>query len=181
MFEALSDRFEGIFKRIRSGGGLTEAEVDEVLREIRIALLEADVNVGVVRGLLDRIRERCVGEEVSGALSSSQHVIKVVNEELTATLGGETVRITYASHPPTVVLMAGLQGAGKTTTSAKLAKWFLSQGRHPLLVGADLQRPAAVEQLRTLGSRVGVPVYSDPSDPVTVARNSVSRGPQHGP
>ncbi len=147
MFEALSDRFGGIFKRLRNSGRLTEAEVDEVLREIRVALLEADVNVRVVRSLQARIRERCVGVEVGQALTSAQFVIKVVNEELTTTLGGETISITYASKPPTVVLMAGLQGSGKTTTSAKLARWFKAQGRQPLLVGADLQRPAAVEQL----------------------------------
>ena len=151
MFDALSDRFDGIFTRLRGRGRLSDADVDEVLREIRLALLEADVNFEVVKNLVARIRERCVGEELSKALSPAQQVVKIVNEELTATLGGETIRITYASKPPTVVLMAGLQGSGKTTNSAKLARWFKSQGRNPLLVGADLQRPAAVEQLRTLG------------------------------
>jgi len=167
MFESLTDRFDGIFKRLRSKGQLTEAEVDEVLREIRLALLEADVNVGVVRRLQGRIRERCIGIEVSQALTGSQQIIKAVNEELTATLGGETIKIAYASKPPTVVLMAGLQGSGKTTNSAKLARWFKAQGRNPLLVGADLQRPAAVEQLRTLAKQVGVPVYSASDDVVT--------------
>src|SRR6476661_987056 len=113
MFEALSDRFDGIFKRLRNRGRLTEAEVDEVLREIRLALLEADVNVSVVPDLQNRIRERCLTEDLSDALTPSQQIIKYVNEELTATLGGETMRITYASKPPTVVLMAGLQGSGK--------------------------------------------------------------------
>ena len=141
MFEALSDRFEGVFRRLRGKGKLTEADVDEVLREIRRALLEADVNLGVVKGFIARIRERCLGEELSKALNPGQQVIKIVNEELTATLGGETLRITYARSRPTVVLMAGLQGSGKTTNSAKLARWFKSQGRNPLLVGADLQRP----------------------------------------
>ena len=169
MFETLSGRFEGIFKKIRGKGRLSEADVDEVLKEIRTALLEADVNVSVVRSVVNRIREGAVGIEQSKALDPSQQVVKLVNAELTAILGGETLKITYASKPPTVVLMAGLQGSGKTTNSAKLAKWFLSQGRHPLLVGADLQRPAAVEQLRTLGGQIGVPVFSEPGDPVTTA------------
>ena len=169
MFDNLSNRFDGIFKRIRGKGRLTEADVDEVLKEIRTALLEADVNVSVVRNVVARIREGAIGMESSKALDPSQQVIKLVNQELTNILGGETLKITYASRPPTVVLMAGLQGSGKTTNSAKLAKWFKSQGRHPLLVGADLQRPAAVEQLRTLGRQIDVPVFSDPSDPVTTA------------
>ena len=169
MFDNLSNRFDGIFKRIRGKGRLTEADVDEVLKEIRTALLEADVNVNVVRNVVARIREGAIGIESSKALDPSQQVIKLVNQELTTILGGETLKITYASRPPTVVLMAGLQGSGKTTNSAKLAKWFKSQGRHPLLVGADLQRPAAVEQLRTLGRQIDVPVFSDPSDPVTTA------------
>ena len=138
MFESLSDRFDGILSRLRKKGALSEADVDEVLREIRVALLEADVNFTVVRSLVGRIRDRAVGAEVSKALNPAQQVIKIVN-------GGDTLKITYASKPPTVVLMAGLQGSGKTTNSAKLANWFKKQGRNPLLVGADLQRPAAVE------------------------------------
>jgi signal recognition particle subunit SRP54 len=169
MFEALSDRFDGIFKRLRGRGRLTEADVDEVLHEIRLALLEADVNFRVVRNLQNRIKERAVGLELSQALNPAQQVIKIVHEELIATLGGETIRITFASRPPTVVLMAGLQGSGKTTNSAKLARWFKQQGRNPLLVGADLQRPAAVEQLRTLGRQIDVPVFSEPGDPVATA------------
>jgi signal recognition particle subunit SRP54 len=180
MFEALSDRFDGIFKRLRSRGRLTEADVDEVLREIRLALLEADVNFQVVKAFVGRVRERCVGEEVSKALSPAQQVVKIVNEELTRTLGGETIRITFNPKPPTVVLMAGLQGSGKTTTSAKLARWFKSQGRNPLLVGADLQRPAAVEQLRTLGRQIEVPVFSEPTDPVEVARRSLEEARRTG-
>ncbi|MBK9178936.1 MAG: signal recognition particle protein [Acidimicrobiales bacterium] len=169
MFDALSDRFDGIFKRLRGKGRLGEAEVDETLREIRLALLEADVNFRVVKDLVARIRERCVGAELGKSLSPAQQVIKIVNEELVATLGGDTLRITYAPRPPTVVLMAGLQGSGKTTNSAKLARWFKQQGRNPLLVGADLQRPAAVEQLRTLGRQIDVPVFSQPGDPVATA------------
>ena len=180
MFESLSDRFDGIFKRIRGKGRLTAADVDEVLAEIRTALLEADVNVRVVRSLIDRIREAAVGIEQSKALDPAQQVVKIVNEQLVAVLGGETLKITYASRPPTVILMAGLQGSGKTTNSAKLARWFKSQGRHPLLVGADLQRPAAVEQLRTLGGQIGVTVFSEPGDPVTTAERGLAEARRLG-
>ena len=180
MFESLSDRFESVLGRLRSKGKLTEADVDEALREIRLALLEADVNFNVVKDFCARIRERALGEEVSKALNPGQQMVKIVNDELTRTLGGETIRITYSSKPPTVVLMAGLQGSGKTTTSAKLAKWFKSQGRHPLLVGADLQRPAAVEQLRTLGRQIDVPVFSETTDPVGVAAASIAEARRTG-
>jgi signal recognition particle subunit SRP54 len=169
MFEALSDRFDGIFSRLRGRGKLRPEDVEEVLREIRVALLEADVDFTVVRTMQSRIRERTVGIELSEALNPAQQVIKIVHEELIAALGGEALRITYASRPPTVVLMAGLQGSGKTTNSAKLARWFKQQGRNPLLVGADLQRPAAVEQLRTLGRQIDVPVFSQPGDPVATS------------
>ena len=180
MFDNLSGRFEGIFKRIRGKGRLSEADVDEVLKEIRTALLEADVNVGVVRNVVARIREGAIGIEQSKALDPSQQIIKLVNAELTAILGGETLKISYASKPPTVILMAGLQGSGKTTNSAKLARWFKSQGRHPLLVGADLQRPAAVEQLRTLGSQIDVPVFSEPGDPVATATRGLAEARRLG-
>jgi len=180
MFESLSERFEGIFARLRSKGTLREADVEEVLREIRLALLEADVNFAVVRSMLDRIRERAIGARVHEALNPAQQVIKLVNEALVEALGGESMRITYASRPPTVVLMAGLQGSGKTTNAAKLARWFRQQGRNPLLVGADLQRPAAVEQLRTLGGRVGVPVFSQPGDPVATAKAGVEEARRLG-
>ena len=153
MFDSLSDRLQSIVKRVRGKGRLTEADVDEVLAEIRTALLEADVNLGVVQDVVARIREQAVGADVSQALDPGQQIVKIVNAELVSMLGGETLKISYASHPPTVVLMAGLQGSGKTTSAAKLARWFKSQGRQPLLVGADLQRPAAVEQLRTLGKQ----------------------------
>ncbi len=169
MFDNLSDRFEGIFKRLRGRGRLGEAEVDEVLREIRVALLEADVNFKVVKNLVARIREQCIGVDLSASLSPAQQVIKIVHQELINALGGENLKITYASKPPTVVMLAGLQGSGKTTACGKLAKWFRSQGRNPLLVGCDLQRPAAVEQLRVLGGQAGVPVFSEPTDPEAVA------------
>jgi len=188
MFESLSDRFDGIFTRLRGKGHLSPGDVDEVLREIRLALLEADVNLVVVKSMLGRIRERAVGEELSKALNPALQVRKIVLEELTSTLGGETLRITYASKPPTVVLMAGLQGSGKTTNSAKLARWFRAQGRNPILVGADLQRPAAVQQLRTLAEQVGVPVHSasddvvasGTGDPVAVARDAKEQARTQG-
>ena len=180
MFDSLSDRFEGIFTRLRGKGRLNEADVDEVLREIRLALLEADVAFGVVKDLVNRIREQAVGTEVSKALNPAQQVIKIVHTELKETLGGETLKITYAGKPPTVVLMAGLQGAGKTTASAKLARWFKQQGRNPLLVGADLQRPAAVEQLRVLGEQVSVPVFSAATDPIEVAKQSIEEARDKG-
>jgi signal recognition particle subunit SRP54 len=180
MFESLSERFEGIFSKLRSKGTLRESDVDEVLREIRLALLEADVNFVVVKTMLERIRERAIGTRVHEALNPAQQVVKLVNEALVEALGGESIRIQYASRPPTVVLMAGLQGSGKTTNTAKLARWFKQQGRNPLLVGADLQRPAAVEQLRTLGGRVGVPVYSQPGDPVATAKAGVEEARRLG-
>ena len=180
MFDALSTRLEGILGRLRSRGRLNDEDVDEALREIRTALLEADVEIGVVRSFVDGVRGRLVGEELSRSLSPAQQVIKAVDEELVRVLGGETLRISYAASPPTVVLLAGLQGSGKTTTSAKLARWFRQQGRNPMLVGADLQRPAAVEQLRILGQQVGVPVFSEQSDPVAVAAAGLAEAKRLG-
>ena len=180
MFDALSGRFEAVFAKLRGRGRLSAADVDAALREIRAALLEADVNLDVVAGLIGRIRERALGEELSRALNPAQQVVKIVRSELTASLGGEHLAIAYASKPPTVVLLAGLQGSGKTTNAAKLAQWFLRQGRNPLLVGADLQRPAAVEQLRTLGGRIGVPVFSEPAGPVRAASASLAEATRTG-
>ena len=180
MFDTLSSRLEGIVKKIKGKGRLTEADVDEVMREIRTALLEADVNVAVVRSVVNRIREHAIGATRSQALDPGQQVVKAVNDELVRILGGETLKITYASRPPTVVLMAGLQGSGKTTASGKLALWFKQQGRQPLLVGADLQRPAAVEQLRTLGRQIDVPVYSDPEDPILTAARGLDEAKRLG-
>jgi len=180
MFDSLSSRLEGVIKKIRGKGRLTDADVDEVLKEIRTALLESDVNVGVVRNVIARIREQAVGAHLSQALDPGQQVVKIVNNELTALLGGETLKITYASRPPTVVLMAGLQGSGKTTNAAKLARWFKSQGRQPLMVGADLQRPAAVEPLRTLGRQIDVPVFSEPGDPVETSRRGLEEARRLG-
>jgi signal recognition particle subunit SRP54 len=180
VFESLSDRFEGIFTRLRGRGRLSEADIDEVCREIRVALLEADVNFTVVRDFVARVKAACIGADLSQSLSPAQQVIKLVHEELIDTLGGETLKITYASRPPTVILLAGLQGSGKTTNAAKLARWFKSQGRNPLLVGADLQRPAAVEQLRVLGAQVGVTVFSEATDPVAVAAAGLAEAQRLG-
>ncbi len=180
MFDTLTDRFDGIFGKLRGKGKLSEKDVDEALREIRLALLEADVNFEVVKNLVSRIRDRAVGDELSKALNPSQQIVKIVLEELTASLGGEAMQVTFAAKPPTVVLMAGLQGSGKTTNSAKLANLFKSQGRNVLLVGADLQRPAAVEQLRTLGAQIDVPVFSEATDPVSVARAALDEAKRLG-
>lgn len=180
MFDTLSSRLEGILGRLRGRGRLSEADVDEALAEIRGALLEADVELGVARAFVEGVRNRLVGEELSRSLSPGQQVVKAVDQELVRVLGGEALRISYASAPPTVVLLAGLQGSGKTTTAAKLARWFRQQGRNPMLAGADLQRPAAVEQLRILGDQAGVPVFSEPSDPVSVARRSLQEARRRG-
>jgi signal recognition particle subunit SRP54 len=180
VFESLSDRFDGIFTRLRGRGRLSEADVDEVCREIRVALLEADVNFTVARDFIARVKTATIGLDLSQSLNPAQQVIKVVHEELINTLGGETLKITYASKPPTVILLAGLQGGGKTTAAAKLARWFKSQGRNPLLVGADLQRPAAVEQLRVLAGQIGVTMYSEPSDPVAVAKAGLAEAHRLG-
>src|SRR2546421_3489959 len=180
MFDTLADRFDGIFHKLRSRGKLTDKEIDEVCRELRVALLEADVNVLVARNFIRRVKERAQGAEVTKSLSPAQQVIKIVNEELIETLGGTTGKLTTSSKPPSVVMMAGLQGSGKTTASAKLARLLKGQSRRPLLVGADLQRPAAVEQLRVLGERVGVPVFSEPTDPVAVARAALDEAARLG-
>jgi signal recognition particle subunit SRP54 len=180
MFEALSDRLDGIFTRLRGRGRLSPEDVDEALREIRMALLQADVNLLVVRDVISRLRAELVGAELSVSLSPGQQVVKAVHNELVRILGGTALRLTYAPRPPTVVLLAGLQGAGKTTNAAKLARWFKQQGRNPLLVAADLQRPAAVEPLRVLGRQVGVPVFSEDSSPVMVAKKGLAEAVRVG-
>jgi signal recognition particle subunit SRP54 len=161
MFDSLSNRLSDVFTRLRGKGRLTEADVDDALRQVRIALLEADVNVAVVRALLGRVRERALGADVAKSLTPGQQIIKIVHEELIVTLGTEAAPLARPAAPPLVILVAGLQGSGKTTTAAKLAGHLKRQGRRPLLVAADLQRPAAIDQLQTLGSRIGVPVHVD--------------------
>jgi len=180
MFDALSERLERLSTSLRSRGRLSDADLDEALADVRSALLEADVELGVVRAFLDAVRERLSGEALTQSLTPGQQVIKAVHEQLIEVLGASPLKITYASRPPTVVLLAGLQGAGKTTAAAKLAAWFKQQGRQPYLVAADLQRPAAVEQLRVLGAQVGVDVYSAPSTPLEVARQGVAEASRLG-
>jgi signal recognition particle subunit SRP54 len=161
MFDSISDRLGEVFTRLRSKGRLTEADVDAALSEVRVALLEADVSLSVVKTLLGRIQERAVGSEVKASLTPGQQVVKIVHDELIVTLGRQAVSLKSPSKPPQVIIVAGLQGSGKTTSVAKLAKHLKGRGKHPLLVAADLQRPAAIEQLVTLGKAVGVPVYSE--------------------
>ncbi len=178
MFATLQDRLSATFKNLRGKGRLSEADIDETCADIRVALLEADVALPVVRGFVARVKERALGAEVSQALNPAQQVIKIVDDELVAILGGETRRVRLAKTPPTVVMLLGLQGAGKTTLAGKLALWFAAQGHTPMLVAADLQRPNAVDQLKVVGERAGVPVFApEPGngvgDPVRVARDAV--------
>jgi signal recognition particle subunit SRP54 len=173
MFDTLTDRLNGVFKRLRARGKLHPKQVDGALAEMRAALLDADVGVEVADDLLARVRERALSEEVMKSLTPGQQIVRVVNEELTVTLGGEHRPFVLPSVRPAVVMMAGVQGSGKTTACAKLAKLLKTKGRRPLLVAADLERPAAVEQLRTLGREVGVPVFSEGRDPVKVAKASI--------
>ena len=167
MFDTLSDRLAATFKSLRGKGRLSAADIDATTREIRVALLEADVALPVVREFIAAVRERAAGAEVHQALNPAQQVVKIVNDELVRILGGETRRLRFAKHPPTVIMLAGLQGTGKTTLAGKLARWLKAEGNHPLLVAADLQRPNAVQQLQVVGERAGVPVYAP--EPATVS------------
>src|SRR4249920_3258969 len=173
MFDTLTDRLNGVFKKLRSRGKLHPKQVDNALGEMRTALLEADVSLEVADDLLSRVRERALSEEIMKSLTPGQQIVKVVNEELTVTLGGEHRPFALDQARPAVVMMAGVQGSGKTTACAKLALLLKGKGRRPLLVAADLERPAAVEQLRTLGREIGVPVFSEGKDPVKLAKNSL--------
>ncbi|MBS2536575.1 signal recognition particle protein [Catenulispora sp. NF23] len=178
MFDTLSDRLATTFKNLRGKGRLSPQDIDETLREIRRALLEADVSLEAVRPFIAAVRTRAESAEVSKALNPAQQIIKIVNEELVGILGGETRRLRFAKNPPTVILLAGLQGAGKTTLAGKLAYWLRSEGHTPVLVAADLQRPNAVTQLQVVGDRAGVPVYApEPGNgvgnPVKVAKDSI--------
>ncbi|MGE5587530.1 MAG: signal recognition particle protein [Clostridia bacterium] len=177
MFENLTARLQETFRRLRGKGKLSERDVDEALREVRIALLEADVNFKVVRDFIARVRERACGQEVMASLSPGQQVIKIVNSELTELMGGQEIRIQYSPKPPTVIMLVGLQGSGKTTTAAKLAHLLKRQGKHPLLVASDTRRPAAIRQLQVLGEKVGVDVVAtrEGDDAVRVAKQGVDR------
>jgi signal recognition particle subunit SRP54 len=157
VFESLSDRLTGALSGLRGKGRLTDADIDATTREIRLALLEAHVSLPVVREFVSRIKERAKGAEVSGALNPAQQVVKIVNDELVGILGGETRQLAWAKTPPTVIMLAGLQGSGKTTLAGKLAKWLKGQGNTPLLVACDLQRPGAVNQLQIVGRRPAAP------------------------
>ena len=179
MFSDLSERLSGTLANLRGKGRLSDADIDATAREIRVALLEADVNLSVVKDFVAAVKERARGAELSGALNPAQQVVKIVNEELVGVLGGETRRLRFAKEPPTVIMLAGLQGSGKTTLAGKLAHWLKGQGHAPLLVACDLQRPNAVTQLQIVGERAGVSTFApEPGngvgDPVDVARRGVA-------
>ncbi|PSL51164.1 signal recognition particle subunit FFH/SRP54 (srp54) [Salsuginibacillus halophilus] len=177
-FEGLAERLQGTLDKIKGKGKVTEADVDEMMREVRLALLEADVNFKVVKKFIKQVKERAVGQEVLKSLTPGQQVIKVVNEELQELMGGEQSKIAHADKPPTVVMMVGLQGAGKTTTVAKLANHLRKEhNRQPLLAAADIYRPAAIDQLETLGKQLDMPVYSlgNQADPVDIAKGAVAQ------
>ncbi len=174
MFDSLTGKLESVFKKLRGRGLLKEADVKESLREVRLALLEADVNFKVVKDFIGRVQERAIGQEILSSLTPGQQVVKVVHEELASLLGGTQAKLHLAPNPPTVIMMVGLQGSGKTTTAGKLAKMFKKDGRRVLLVPADTRRPAAIQQLVTLSKQVGVDAYSsDQTDPVVICRESV--------
>ena len=180
-FEGLSERLEAAFKRLRSKGSLTEADVKDAMREVRLALLEADVNYKVARDFTKTVTERAIGAKVMESLTPSQMVIKIVNEELTNLMGGTKARLNTANHPPTVVMMCGLQGSGKTTHSAKLALMLKNQGHRPLLAACDVYRPAAIKQLQVVGEKAGVPVFElGQIDPVEIARRAVAEAKDRG-
>lgn len=180
-FESLSERFQAAFKKLRGKGKLSEEDVSEALKEMRRALLEADVNFAVTKDFIKRVREKAVGEEVFGSLNASQTVIKIVRDELTELLGGTQSRITIAPKPPTIIMLVGLQGAGKTTTAAKLAKKLKSQGKSPLMVAGDVYRPAAITQLQVLGQELDMPVYTEEGskDPVQIAKHAIPYAISH--
>lgn len=178
MLDGLTKRLSSIFMGLRSKGHLTEGDVNEMLREVRVALLEADVNFKVAKEFIAAVKDKAVGEDVYGNLNADQTIIKIVRDELTALLGGDTIeRFNWSPAPPTVVVMCGLQGSGKTTTSAKLCKWLQREGKKPMLAACDIQRPAAVKQLEVLGEQVGVPVFSklDGTSPPKIAEEALAR------
>lgn len=181
IFEGLAERLQEAFRKLRSHGKLTEDDVDEAMRDVRMALLEADVNFRVVKDFVKRVRERAVGQEVTGILTPAQSVIKIVNEELTELMGGRESRLAMSPKPPTIIMMVGLQGSGKTTSAGKLAMSLTRQGKRPLLVADDIYRPAAVRQLEVIGEKLGIPVFSMPegTDAVSIARESLPYADSH--
>src|SRR5213083_2263990 len=180
MFDSLSERLQAVFDRLGSRGRLTEDNIQEALREVRVALLEADVNFKVVRGFIDRVKDKAVGDEVLRSLTPAQQVVKVVHDELVELLGGSGHRLAAASHPPTIIMLIGLQGSGKTTTAAKLARLYAKQGQHPILAAADTYRPAAQDQLKTLGAQLDVPVVDDGRTPVEICRAALESAAARG-
>lgn len=180
-FEGLSDRLESAFSRLKSKGSLTESDVKEAMREVRLALLEADVNYKVAKDFTQKVTERAIGAQVMESLTPAQMVIKIVNEELTDLMGGTQSRLAYASHPPTVVMMCGLQGSGKTTHCAKIALKLKNENHRPLLVACDIYRPAAIKQLQVVGEQVGVPVFEmGQTNPVTIAKEAIKLAKDKG-
>ena len=181
-FEGLSDKLNNAFKRLKNKGRLTEADVREAMREVRLALLEADVNYKVAKDFTNKVTERAIGQDVMESLTPAQMVIKIVDEELTSLMGGENARLEFASKPPTIIMMCGLQGSGKTTHSAKLAKMLKeTQNRRPLLVACDIYRPAAIDQLKVVGEKAGVPVFEmGTENPVKIAREAVKHAKDYG-
>ncbi|MBQ8555786.1 MAG: signal recognition particle protein [Clostridia bacterium] len=175
-FEGLTEKLQGALRKMSSKGKLTEQNVKEGMREVRMALLEADVNYAVAKDFIKKVTERCVGQEITGSLTASQQVIKIVNEEMTQLMGGTNARLTWSSGPLTVYMLCGLQGAGKTTMAAKLAGWLVKQGKKPMLAACDIYRPAAIKQLQVVGEQVKVPVYEKGTqDPVQTAKEAVER------
>ena len=182
IFEGLSDKLQNTFSKLRSKGKLTEKDVKDAMREVKLALLEADVNFKVVKDFIKKVQERCVGQEVMKSLTPGQHVIKIVNEELTTLMGDVQSKIMIASKPPTVIMMVGLQGAGKTTTAGKLGGYFKKQGKKPLLVACDVYRPAAIKQLQVVGEKLDIPVFAmgDKENPVNIAKAGLSHAQKNG-
>ena len=180
-FEGLTEKLSNAFKKLRGKGRLSEADVKESMREIRLALLEADVNYKVVKDFIKKTTERCVGTDVLESLTPAQMIVKIVNEELTALMGSENQKIKIASQPPTVVMLVGLQGAGKTTNGAKLAGLFKKQNKNPLLAACDIYRPAAIKQLQVVGGQLGIPVFEmGQTNPVDIAKAAVAHAVRHG-
>src|SRR2546421_9025922 len=176
MFDSLSTRLQGVFKSLRGQGRLTEADVEVALREIRLALLEADVNFKVVKAFVDRVRDRALGQDVLRSLAPSQQVVKIVRDEMVALFGDADGGLQPTTKRPRVILLLGLQGSGKTTTAGKLGKWLTKQGRHPLLVSTDVRRPAAIQQLSVLGQKAQIRVFDPPGqmDPVARAKGALA-------
>ncbi|MDI3311178.1 MAG: signal recognition particle receptor subunit alpha, partial [Thermoanaerobacterium sp.] len=174
-FESLTGKLQDIFKKLKGKGKLTEKDVKEAMKEVKIALLEADVNFKVVKEFINSVTEKSLGQEVMESLTPAQHVIKIVNDELTALMGSKESKINFSDKPPTVIMMVGLQGSGKTTTSGKLANYLKSKGKSPVLVACDVYRPAAIKQLQVVGSSINVPVFSmgDKTSPVDIAKASI--------